>query len=259
MTVAVIGAVVLIINDPQTPVNPLKPPTVVTAAMMPSLTPSITPTPTNTATFTPTYTPTTTLTPTATYTPTATDTPTPTITPTEVLSGAGETAPVEVPPTAAPFDDGSGAALPGSSTGQPTPADATGPETAPQANGATSTRSPFPFTASDPRYEANEGEEGCQWLSIAGTVSGVNGEPLPGLAIELNGENLRNVVFSGSAARWGVSGFEFTLGAAPRAATYTLRVLGPTGGPVSEVIYVETGNTCQRNVAIVEFTQNHPY
>jgi len=87
----------------------------------------------------------------------------------------------------------------------------------------------------------------------------MDGAPLPGLAVEISGDNFRNVQFSGSAARWGNGGFEFNLGAAPRAATYTLRVLGPVGGPVSEVVYVETGNTCQRNVAIVDFTQNHPY
>ena len=136
--------------------------------------------------------------------------------------------------------------MPGSGSNLPTPIPA-------------ATRSPFPFTASEVRYQANDSDQGCQWLSIAGTVIDLGGEPLSGLAIEINGSEFHNVQFSGSAAQWGDGGFEFNLGAAPRTATYTLRVLGPTGGPVSDLIYVETGNTCQSNIAIVELIQNHPY
>ncbi len=148
--------------------------------------------------------------------------------------------------TPPPLDDGSGSLVPGSGSNLPTPIPA-------------ATRSPFPFTASEVRYQANDSDQGCQWLSIAGTVIDLGGEPLSGLAIEINGSEFHNVQFSGSAAQWGDGGFEFNLGAAPRTATYTLRVLGPTGGPVSDLIYVETGNTCQSNIAIVELIQNHPY
>lgn len=134
------------------------------------------------------------------------------------------------------------------------------PDTGPGAGpAATPTRSAFPFTAEPVRYEANDNDQGCQWLSIAGTIIGLNGEPLPGLAIEIEGENFRSVLFSGSAERWGPAGFEFNLGSAPRAVVYTLRIKGPTGGPISDRIRVETGSTCQQNVAIVEFIQNHPY
>ncbi len=253
LTVVVAGWVVLILNDPNTALNPFPPPTVAPALQLPTLTPSPTVTLTPTVTATPTASATPTATPTATATHTPTVTPSPTVTPTEVVAGAG--GPPEVAPSATltppPLDDGSGVSIPAS-----TDAPAT---SAPDTPFAAPTRSPFPFTAAAVRYEPNPGEEGCQWLSIAGTITGMDGAPLPGLAVEISGDNFRNVQFSGSAARWGNGGFEFNLGAAPRAATYTLRVLGPVGGPVSEVVYVETGNTCQRNVAIVDFTQNHPY
>jgi hypothetical protein len=108
-------------------------------------------------------------------------------------------------------------------------------------------------------YETNEGEQGCQWMSIAGTVTSLNGEPVPGLAIEIRGENFNQVQFSGSAERFGEAGFEFYMGESARTATYALQLLDPTGGPVSDIIYVETGSTCQRNVARVEFIQNHEY
>lgn len=248
LTVGVIGVMVLIINDPNTALNPFPPPTVAPTIQLPTLTASPTITPTNTATATPTAsaTPTATATGTATATPTATATAT--MTPTQVLSGATPQFQLPTPrPTSLPaLDDGSGDAVPGTENTPPP---------VPQA----ATRSPFPFTASPTRYQPSENVSGCQWLSIAGTVAGLVGEAVPGLAIEISGDNFRAVQFSGSAARWGDSGYEFHVGNAPRSATFTLRLLGPTGGPVSDNVYVDTGNTCQTNVAIVNFVQNHEY
>jgi hypothetical protein len=245
LTVLVLGWGVLILNDPNMTLNPFPPPTVVPIIQPPTFTPSatVTNTPLPTETPTPTHTPTVTVTPTATAPPT--DTPTATATATQVLSGVTTQPPAMSITALTPIDDGSGGIVPGSETLG--------------VSVATATRSPFPFTASPARYEANTGDQACQWLSIAGTVTDLGGRALPGLAIEINGNGFHNVQFSGSAARWGESGFEFNLGAAPRTATYTLRVVGPTGGPISEVIYVETGNTCQRNIAIVDFVQNHSY
>jgi cytoskeletal protein RodZ len=254
LTVAVLGVIVLIINDPNMALNPFPPPTAVPIVELPTLTPSptVTPTATPTTTGTATATPSATLPPTDTPPPTATVTPTPTAT--QVLSGVATETPAAVVPTSLPpIDDGSGNLIPGS-TGSDTQN-----ATTQIASDVTVTRSPFPFTADPVRYEANTGDQGCQWLSIAGTIIDLNGRALTGLAIEINGDEFHNVQFSGSAARWGRSGFEFNLGAAPRTATYTLRVLGPTGGPISDLVYVDTGNTCQSNVAIVDFIQNHPY
>jgi len=253
LTVAVLGLVVLIINDPNIALNPLPPPTPAPVIIPPTLTPS----PTVTATATPTATGTATYTPTATPTPSATplptETPTPTATATQVLSGVATDPPLQVQPTAIPpLDDGSGDIVPGSGNDSAqNPTQNTHPISV--------TRSPFPFTAEPVYYAANNNDQGCQWLSIAGTVTDLNGRAITSLAIEINGDEFHNVQFSGSAARWGAGGFEFNLGSAPRSATYTLRVLGPTGGPISEVIFVNTGNTCQTNIAIVDFIQNHPY
>ena len=250
LTVATIGVIVLIVDDPNTPINPLAPPTIPPTVIVPTLTPSNTPTNTPTATHTPTDTPTPTATATHTPTATPTDTPTPTATPTSVISGVepATIAAPDAPPTLPPLDDGSGNNLSGGDD-QAEPATAT----------PAPTRSAFPFTASAARYQANDNAQGCQWLSIAGTVTGLDGDPLAGIAIEVEGENYRSVAFSGSAPGWGEAGFEFELGSAPRADTYRLRALGPTGGPVSDDVFVETGSTCQRNVAVVEFVQNHAY
>ena len=248
LTVGVIALIVLILANPNTPLNPLPPPTVAPTLALPTLTPSATVTHTPMPTATPTVTETPTASPTPTVTPTATDTPTPTATPTQVLAGApvpAQPGDSEPAPALPPLDDGSGGIVPG----------AIGPQTA----APTPTRAAFPFTVGPVRYEPNRGEQGCQWLSVAGTVTGLSGEPLVGLAIEISGESFRSVRVSGSAEGWGRSGFEFQVGAAPRPATFSLSVLGPAGTPISETVTVETGVTCQTNVAIVEFRQNHPY
>jgi hypothetical protein len=248
LTVGMIAFMVLIINDPNSSLNPFPPPTAAPLIQLPTLTPSPTVTATPTATDTPTATATATATGTPTPTTTATATDTPTLTPTRVIAG-GEAVPVAPPAVVAtalpPLDDGSGDVVPGAgSTPTPIPIP---------------TRSAFPFVASDVRYSANEGEDGCRWLGVAGTVASMMGAPLPGIAVEINGENFRNVQYSGTAERWGDSGFEFKIGSAPRTGTYTLQLLGATGDPVSDAVEVQTGNTCQTNVAIVEFVQNHPY
>lgn len=247
LTVVVGALFVLIINDPNVALNPFPPPTVPPIVNLPTLTPSATPTATPTATATPSITPTPSATGTATPTSTPTATATPTITPTQVLAGANGAAQPSAPPSGAatlpPLDDGSGNIISGA-VETPIPAQ---------------TRSAYSFTVDVIRRTANPGEEGCQWLSIAGTVTGLMGEPLPGLAIEVEGENFRQVQFSGTASRWGESGFEFVVGAAPRRATYTIQIKSSTGGLLSDAIEVQTGNTCDETVTLVEFVQNHPY
>ena len=232
LTVGVLALMVLIVHDPHTALNPFPPPTLLPVVELPTLTPSAThtATPTATGTATPSATPSATFTPSA--SPTATASATPTASPTQVIAGAAatplspppQTLPPEMLPSVPPLDDGSGQPVPSvPAAATPTPF-------------AVPTRSPFPFTVQDVRYEANPGEQGCQWLSVAGTVTGINGEPIPDLAIQIEGENFRQVQFSGSASRWGESGFEFHVGAAPRNATYTLHIKSPTGGPLSEPV-----------------------
>ncbi len=254
-TVAVIAFVVLLIDDPQSALNPYPPPTIPALAILPTLTPTATPTDTPPASPTPTPTPT--LTPSITPTPSHTPTPTPTntVSPTPVLPGAtalgprGTDTPAPAATTRAPLDDGSGIAVPGTGGGA-VPVRTLLPQP---------TRSAFPFTTMDVIYQANENDDGCAWLSVAGIVRGLRGEPLAGMAIEIRGANFNQVQFSGAASRFGPAGFEFQVGTGPGAADYTLRLLGPAGNPVSDAVTVRTGDTCESNVAVIEFVQNHAY
>ena len=107
-------------------------------------------------------------------------------------------------------------------------------------------------------YQANENDDGCAWLSVAGIVRGCagnrwrHGDRDPG-------RELQPGAVSGAASRFGPAGSEFQVGTGPGAADYTLRLLGPAGNPVSDAVTVRTGDTCESNVAVIEFVQNHAY
>ena len=107
------------------------------------------------------------------------------------------------------------------------------------------------------RHQANDNAQG-QWLSIAGTVAGLDGDPLPGIAIEIDGENYRSVV-SPARRRTGARPVRVRVRLGAASGNLPGCALGPTGGPVSDDLFIETGSTCQRNVAVVEFVQNHAY
>ncbi|MBI5929676.1 MAG: hypothetical protein HY862_10230 [Chloroflexi bacterium] len=229
-SVAIISATVLIINDPAVPFNPFPKPTLPQLVEFPTAGPTTTPSSTPTETVTPLPpTPFPTFTPTSTFTPTAS----PTITPTLVIQGAAATIDPSLPADAQP----------GLNLVTPT----------------TEIISAFPFIARDVRYEANLNTQGCQWLSIAGNVTGTSGEPLTDLAIEVIGDGYQKILFSGSAQQFGLSGFEFPVGTTPRRLEFSVQLLNSTGVPISDFIFVTTGETCADNVAVVEFVQTRPY
>lgn len=224
LTVLSASITVLLLANPDSPLNPFPNPTypsiLVLASPIPteSQTPSLTPIP-------PTLTPAVTATRTPTITPT--NTPTPTITNTPVFAGATQ------PPSAV-----------------------TVATAAPQF-----TLSPFPFTIKPIQYTANKTSDGCQWQSIAGSVVDMAGKPVKGLAIRVTGSggSIDEVHYSGTEQRFGEGGFEVFLGAIPRVEKYSIQLLGRTGTPISDTINLETRSGCEQNVVLVNFVQNHTY
>ncbi len=217
-TVLMIGGTILLLNNPDAAFNPLPKPTIPKVLEIPSPTITLTPTITTTPTIT--------LTPTPFPTFTQTDTPrpstTPTITPTQVISGAGSTL------------------EPGATVATPT----RGP-----------TKSPFEYITDSVFYRANTNEFGCNWLSVGGDVLDIDGQPVLDMPIEIIGENFEEIVFSGSDTNFGPAGFEVQLDSRPSGGRYSVRLLGPTGLPVSDFVFVTMGATCDENVAVVNFIQ----
>jgi len=165
-------------------------------------------------------------------------------------------------------------------TWTPSPTSRSGPSPSPQATatntitppptatgltplpGATNTVAVFPFTLQDEAvtYARNTGAEGCAWLGIAGQVFDLNNTPVPGLPIQVTGDDsFSKLVFSGSADAFGPSGYRVELDTTPKEAEFVVRLLNTTGMPLSEPIVVRTLSSCDRNVAIVNFVQNHEF
>ncbi|MFP4322015.1 MAG: hypothetical protein ACLFTK_06140, partial [Anaerolineales bacterium] len=232
-SVLVLGGSLLIVANPAVPFNPLPLPTLPPRLSIPSATPTstathtptITPTssptltPTTSATFTPSPTASPTATPT--ITPTATMTPSPTLTPTPVLQGLPTRTPLPSPTTdpAGPTDAEGTPAQPGINLpGGPQPGSNPPPL-------ALNSDAGFPFMAIERNQVPNPNTEDCNWLSIAGTVTGLLGEPLTDIAVEVSGDQFLEVRFSGTAPAWGPSGFEINVGNRPAAREFAVRLL----------------------------------
>jgi hypothetical protein len=127
--------------------------------------------------------------------------------------------------------------------------------------GATNTVTVFPFTLQDEAvtYTQNPNEEGCAWLSIAGQVFDLNGDPLPGLPVQVTGEDFEQIEFTGTALQFGPSGYEVLVNTTPIEAEFVVRLLNTTGQQLSDPIVVRTLSSCERNVAVVNFVQNHEF
>jgi hypothetical protein len=176
-----------------------------------------------------------------------------------VDDGTGEV-PVTTTATAEPDDDPTATpAVIATDTPRPTVlATATGLTALP---GATNTVTVFPFTLQDEAvtYTQNPNDEGCEWLSIAGQVFDLNGDPLPGLPVQVTGEDFEQIEFTGTALQFGPSGYEVLVNTTPIEAEFVVRLLNTTGQQLSDPIVVRTLSSCERNVAVVNFVQNHEF
>jgi len=111
----------------------------------------------------------------------------------------------------------------------------------------------FKLAHEQPVYAPNANEKGCNWSSIAGTVTDKQGAALDGYRIRVTGNNLNETVFSGAALTFGAGGFELFLNGTPQAQTYTVQLLDPQSKPLSTVYSVATKESCDQNVAVLQF------
>lgn len=116
----------------------------------------------------------------------------------------------------------------------------------------------FPFVMRDGSviYMANANARGCEWASIAGSVTDIEGRALNGYRVRVTGADLDETVFSGAVLTFGAGGYEMPLGNAPQAGEYTVQLFSPQGAPLSEPYTVTTRTGCQENVAILNLVQS---
>jgi len=119
------------------------------------------------------------------------------------------------------------------------------------------TTSPYYYTLQTdyPIYSAYPG--GCKWLGFAGEVLDSKGQRVVDLVIHIGGPDY--LVLSGSSQEYGIKGWVQKVSSQPANTTsaYTIQVLDTIGNPLSSVIPVPTFKDCTKNLATINFVQNH--
>ena len=122
----------------------------------------------------------------------------------------------------------------------------------------------FRIQEGSPRYEANlyHPEAGCNWLGVGGEILDAAGEPVPGVLIEargsLGGVDIYRLTLSGTAINYGEAGFELPLSDSPieSVGEVWIQVLDQANLPLSDKIYLQTYDSCDSNLIIINFVQN---
>lgn len=176
-----------------------------------------------------------------------TDTPTP-------------TSRVALPPTWTPTPESTSTATP-----LPPPATPTSAEQSGDVQGELNPVEGMPFVLQEgsPNYIPNiyHPDSGCNWLGVAGQVISLSEAPLRDVFVQLggslDGQTLEMLTMSGMAPSYGQAGYEFVLSDAPVASTGTLwlQVLDQAGLPLSEKLYFDTFQDCDKNLAVIYFKQ----
>ena len=104
-------------------------------------------------------------------------------------------------------------------------------------------------------------EAGCNWMGIAGQVFDIQSTPIKDLVLtvggELNGELVNRVGLTGIAPQYGEGGYEVRLADRPIASSQTLwvQILDLQGRPLTDKIYFDTLDDCERNLVLINFVQ----
>lgn len=111
----------------------------------------------------------------------------------------------------------------------------------------------FRFTLASTLYAPNGNDQGCDWSSIAGTVTSRDGLALDGYSIHIVGEDLDQTVFTGTTLTFGSGGFELFLNGVPQEKPYMVQLLSPQGEVLSDLYPITTRAACDQNVVILTF------
>jgi hypothetical protein len=101
----------------------------------------------------------------------------------------------------------------------------------------------------------------CKWSGVAGQVFDLQGRPVKGIRVWLNGTfDNKSIDYLGltlESSPYGPSGFEFTLGETPKNSTEKLylQLLDQAGIPISDRVYFDTFEDCDKNLVLINFRQ----
>jgi len=208
----------MLFNSPNSTLNPFPPPTLPVALALPTYTP------TPLAILPATWTPTVTLEPTATEAPRATGT---------------------LPLTETPFSIA-------------TPSTPTRPATGYRFV----MKSDRPLSIPNISYP----DKGCNWMGVAGQVYDISGGPKTQVIVELGGfldnklvdpASGTKITLTGTSPQYGQAGYEFVLADHPitSAGTLWIQLVDQANTPLSDKIYFDTYDTCDKNLIIISFKE----
>jgi len=123
-------------------------------------------------------------------------------------------------------------------------------------------KAPFSATITGISSTVFHPEAACNWLGVAGTVVDTKNSDVIGMVVRLvgtlNGKRVEMTQVSGVTPVYGKSGFEFFLGTVPISSNDTLvvQLLDLAGLPLSDNVYIDTFNDCNKNLILVRFKMN---
>jgi hypothetical protein len=104
-------------------------------------------------------------------------------------------------------------------------------------------------------------DQGCNWMGVGGQALDLSGAPVQSLIVQLggvlDGEIIEQLTMTGTATQYDRGGFEFILADKPVASSNTLwiQLLDQAGLPLSEKIYFDTFNDCDKNLIVINLKQ----
>ena len=141
------------------------------------------------------------------------------------------------------------------------------PPTATLPPGPSGTPEPFAFVVQEGSPAAISGAgfhptEGCNWMGVAGQATSLNDSPVLFIFVQLGG-TLEGRIYepgttmTGSAPQYGQGGFEFTISDHVVASQGSLwiQLLDQAGLPLSDKVYFDTYDDCEKNLIIIYFKQ----
>lgn len=104
-------------------------------------------------------------------------------------------------------------------------------------------------------------DDGCSWMGVGGQVVDLQGAPIVGLRVQLYGSlhgKIKAITsLTGTVNRYGPAGYEITIADTPTASSHTLwlQLFNQSGGAISDKVYFNTYDDCEKNLTIIHFKQ----
>ncbi len=104
-------------------------------------------------------------------------------------------------------------------------------------------------------------DQGCNWMGVGGQALDLSSAPVKWLIVQLggllDGKVLEQLTMTGTATQYDRGGFEFTLADKPIASSNTLwlQLLDQEGLPLSDKVYFDTFEDCEKNLIVINLKQ----